>query len=111
MHEARTGWVVAVGGEISQPGVDEAVRIASFAALQAVIRAVMLEVGPHGIDVSSITPGCTAGEPDVGAGRRLTRPAQAADLDAVAAAVAAACNSLSHLSAAKPRAMTGARPS
>ena len=110
MRAARTGSVVAVGGEVSRPGVNEAVRIASLAALHAVVRAVTREVGSDGIGVSSVAPGCTAGEPGMGAGHRAARQAQAVNLDVVAAAVAAACNSPSHLSAAKLPAMNGARP-
>ena len=111
MRAARTGWVVAVGSEGSRPGVNEAVRIASLAALHAVVRAITRELGFTGIDVSSVAPGCAAGEPGMGAGHRTARPAQGANLDAVAAAVSAACSSPSHLSAAKPPAMNGARPS
>ena len=111
MLAARTGWVVAVGNEGSRPGVNEAVRIASLAALHAVVRAITREVGSTGIDVSSVAPGCTATEPGMGAGHRTARPAQAANPDAVAAAISAACRSPSHLSAAKSQAMNGARPS
>lgn len=109
MRVARTGWVVAVGSEVSQPCVDEAVRIASHAALHAVIRAITREVGSDGIGVSSVAPGCTAGESGTGARYRVARSAQAANFDVVAAAVAAACNSPSHLSAAKIQATNSVR--
>ena len=98
MRTARAGWIVAVGGEVLRPSVNEAARIASRAALHVVVRAVTREVGSHRIGVSSVTPGCTAGEPGMEAGHRVALPARAASLDAAAAAVSAACSSPSHLS-------------
>ncbi len=112
MRAARTGWVVAVGGEMSRPGASEAIRIASIAALHAVVRASMREVGSNGIDVSSVAPGCITGEPDTGAEpHRMDRLSRAACLDAAAAAVAAACNPPSQLSFARPPALNGISPS
>lgn len=79
MCAARAGWVVALGGEVPRSGVNEAARIASLATLQAMVRAIMREVGSDGIGVSSVAPGCITGEPGVGAGQcRMVRSAQAA---------------------------------
>ncbi len=109
MRAARTGWIVAVGSTVSRPGVNEAVRIASLAALQAVVRAITREIGFTSIDVSSVAPGCTAGEPGMGARHRTARAAQAAP-DTAAAVVAAACILSPRPSVAKLSAANGTRP-